>query len=142
LETAQTASSQHHVGRTARRNRTIIGALIIVAVLSWLVYQNVRSSSTYYRTVQDVRTAGATQRLVRISGVVAPDSINWQAEQLILSFTIQDDTGQMPIVYHGVRPDMFQDEAQAVVEGRYGPDGVFQAKALLLKCPSKYQEKK
>jgi cytochrome c-type biogenesis protein CcmE len=35
-------------------------------------------------------------------------------------------------------PDLLKDEAQAIVTGKLGADGVFVADELLLKCPSKY----
>jgi cytochrome c-type biogenesis protein CcmE len=33
-----------------------------------------------------------------------------------------------------------RDEAQAIITGHLGTDGVFHADELLLKCPTKYQE--
>jgi cytochrome c-type biogenesis protein CcmE len=33
-----------------------------------------------------------------------------------------------------------RDEAQAIITGHLGTDGIFQAEELLLKCPTKYQE--
>jgi cytochrome c-type biogenesis protein CcmE len=35
---------------------------------------------------------------------------------------------------------MFQDGAEAVVEGKYTAGDSFEAHTLLLKCPSKYDE--
>jgi cytochrome c-type biogenesis protein CcmE len=32
------------------------------------------------------------------------------------------------------------DEAQAVVTGKLGEDGIFYAEELLLKCPTKYEQ--
>ena len=39
-------------------------------------------------------------------------------------------------------PDLLQDRAQALVEGRAEPNGVFMANpgGLMLKCPTKYEE--
>ena len=37
-------------------------------------------------------------------------------------------------------PDLLQHEAQAIMTGRLGDDGVFYADELLLKCPSRYEE--
>ncbi|MEO8391844.1 MAG: cytochrome c maturation protein CcmE, partial [Chloroflexota bacterium] len=39
-----------------------------------------------------------------------------------------------------VMPDLMKDEAQAILTGKLGADGVFYATELLLKCPSRYQE--
>jgi cytochrome c-type biogenesis protein CcmE len=47
---------------------------------------------------------------------------------------------RLEVVYYGVKPDLLQNEAQAIVTGRLGEDGVFYADELLLKCPSKYEE--
>ena len=44
------------------------------------------------------------------------------------------------VVYQGARPDLLNDEAQAVVTGKLGEDGIFYAEELLLKCPTKYEE--
>ena len=37
-------------------------------------------------------------------------------------------------------PDLLQNEAQAIMTGKMGEDGVFYATELLLKCPTKYEE--
>jgi cytochrome c-type biogenesis protein CcmE len=118
----------------------IAGAVIVVVVLAWLLFQTIQSSSTYYVKVQDIRASGASQRLVRVSGHVVTGTVDWQATDLLLRFELQDETGQLPVSYHGVRPDMFQDGAQTVVEGRYLANGTLDASSLLLKCPSKYEE--
>jgi hypothetical protein len=47
---------------------------------------------------------------------------------------------RLTIVYNGPKPDLMKDEAQAIITGHLGIDGVFYADELLLKCPTKYQE--
>ena len=37
-------------------------------------------------------------------------------------------------------PDLLQHEAQAILTGALGVDGVFYASELLLKCPSRFEE--
>jgi cytochrome c-type biogenesis protein CcmE len=44
------------------------------------------------------------------------------------------------VVYNGVKPDLLRNEAQAIMTGKIGSDGVFQANELLLKCPTKYEQ--
>jgi cytochrome c-type biogenesis protein CcmE len=46
----------------------------------------------------------------------------------------------MQAVYMGPKPDLLRDEAQAIMTGHVGDDGVFYADELLLKCPTKYEE--
>jgi len=69
--------------------------------------------------------------------------VAWSTRELHLTFEIEDETGKLPISYHGPQPDMLVDAVEAVVIGRYDPvEGVFEAEELLMKCPSKYEEKK
>jgi cytochrome c-type biogenesis protein CcmE len=46
----------------------------------------------------------------------------------------------MKVIYEGPKPDLLRNEAQAIMTGRIGPDGVFHADELLLKCPSRYSD--
>jgi cytochrome c-type biogenesis protein CcmE len=46
----------------------------------------------------------------------------------------------LKVVYVGAKPDLLKNEAQAIVTGKLGADGVFYADELLLKCPTRYQD--
>jgi cytochrome c-type biogenesis protein CcmE len=71
---------------------------------------------------------------------VIGESILWEPRDLRLQFEITDGNGLLPVSYSGARPDMFRDGAEVVVEGKLSPDGTFEARSMLLKCPSKYEE--
>ena len=59
----------------------------------------------------------------------------------VLHAAVSDPTrARVTIVYSGPRPDLLRDEAQAIITGHLGTDGIFHADDLLLKCPTKYQE--
>jgi cytochrome c-type biogenesis protein CcmE len=120
--------------------RFVIGGAIILLVTGWLVYTNIEGSTAYYLTVEELVAGGPSDRMVRVSGFVVGETIDWDPQGMTLRFEITDESGRLPVVYEGVRPDMLQDGAQAVVEGRYTTSGVFEATAVLLKCPSKYVE--
>ena len=47
---------------------------------------------------------------------------------------------RLQVVYVGPKPDLLRHEAQAIVTGKMGEDGVFYADELLLKCPTRYEE--
>ena len=47
----------------------------------------------------------------------------------------------MTVDYRGTLPDIFKPGIQVVVEGRTGGDGVFHARTLLAKCPSRFTAK-
>ncbi len=41
--------------------------------------------------------------------------------------------------YTGIVPDNFKDDAEVIVTGTLGSDGVFTGTEVLAKCPSKYE---
>jgi cytochrome c-type biogenesis protein CcmE len=47
---------------------------------------------------------------------------------------------RIQVQYSGPKPDLLKNEAQAIMTGQIGADGVFHADELLLKCPTKYEE--
>jgi cytochrome c-type biogenesis protein CcmE len=126
----------------SKRAKFMIGGLIVALVIGYLIFTSIQGSTAPYLTVAELQGRGPSiyERNVRVAGVIQGESIDWDAEDLILRFEIADEGGRLPVIYKGLRPDMFQDGAQAVVEGRYTEEGVFEAHNLVLKCPSKYEE--
>lgn len=125
-----------------RKLKFFIGAVVIFAAIGFLVFNAMSSAGAYYMTVPEL-TAQAEQYVgknVRVSGVVVDESVDYNASELILRFNIGEGENQLPIYFHGPRPDNFTRAAEAIVEGKYGEDGVLYANTLLLKCPSRYEE--
>jgi cytochrome c-type biogenesis protein CcmE len=102
---------------------------------------------------------------VRVSGAVLGDTIQYDSQNQVLTFTIANipgdnkeiealgglakvlhdaavnpSTSRLKVEYHNVKPDLLKNEAQAIVTGNLGVDGVFYAEELLLKCPSRYED--
>lgn len=127
--------------RSAKQAKFIVGGAVVVLIIAYLVFSSMQGATAAYLTVREVKAAAPSERLVRVSGTVVGDTIDWDAHNVVLRFELADDTGRLPVVYKGVRPDMLRDGATATVEGKMGPDGAFQATQILLKCPSKYEEK-
>jgi cytochrome c-type biogenesis protein CcmE len=130
-------------GKSAKKQtQFIVGGLIVVLVIGYLIFTSIQGSTAPYLTVTELQSRGSSvyERNVRVTGMIRGESIDWNAQDLILKFEIADEGGRLPVVYKGLRPDMFQDGAQAVLEGRYTEGGTFEAHNLMLKCPSKYEE--
>jgi cytochrome c-type biogenesis protein CcmE len=53
-------------------------------------------------------------------------------------FTEKDGTASVPVEFHGTLPDIFQPGITVVAEGRLGADGIFHARNVLAKCPSRF----
>ena len=114
------------------------GALIaiVVACVGYLVYAASGGATEYYLTVTELR-AHAPQGDVRVAGVVQ-DDVQKSEGGLHVTFTEKDKTASMPVDYRGTLPDIFKPGITVVVEGRLEGDGVFHARTLLAKCPSRF----
>jgi cytochrome c-type biogenesis protein CcmE len=146
----------------------IIGGLIIVAAITFLIVSSLQANVQYFLTVDEIlekqQTGELSGRNIRLSGAVLGDSIQYDMDTLELSFTIahvpgdldlvdeegglaaalhnavmDPDRSRLEVVYYGARPDLLQNEAQAILTGELLPNGVFEADELLLKCPTKYE---
>ncbi len=125
----------------SKRNKFIIGGLLVFAVIGYLVYAGIRDTRMYYMTPSEI-IAGEREIYgegLRLGGIVVDGSIEWDAKNLLLAFRIKDEKNSLPVVYQGVVPDAFENGVEIVVEGTYTEDGVFKATTLLPKCPSKYE---
>jgi cytochrome c-type biogenesis protein CcmE len=118
-----------------------LGAAVILAALIYLIISSTQGSVVYAMTLQELKGRGSSVygQGVRVGGNVDGGSIAFDANDLTLRFTLLDGDMTLPVEYKGAQPDMFRDEAQVLVEGKYGEDGLFRATKLLLKCPSKYE---
>jgi cytochrome c-type biogenesis protein CcmE len=121
----------------------LIGGVVVVVVIGVLIATSFSGSTSDYLTVAEVKALGPDQaRDSRVSGAIVPGTVEWSTRDLHLTFEIQDETGQLAISYYGPQPDMLVDAVEAVVIGKYDPaTEQFQAEELLMKCPSKYEEK-
>ena len=159
-------SFEQPVGNT-NRSKFLVGGLLILAAVVYLIISNTTAGAQYFFTIDELFDKGAEAygTPARVAGAVIGETINYDPETLTLTFTVahmpadkdildqegglamalnqavNDPTRQrMEVVYYGVKPDLLQNEAQAIMTGKLGEDGVFEAEELLLKCPTKYEE--
>ena len=123
------------------KKKLIIGGLIVavaVGVLFFRAFQD--SASTYYTVTQILGSGNSTSnKNVRVNGDVALGSLQQKPGDLNVKFSVSDGVQTMPVVFRGVVPDTFQEGNPVVVEGSLDASGVFQAKTMMVKCPSKYK---
>lgn len=139
----------------------VIGFVLLLAAVGYLVISGTMSGAQYFVSVDELLAGNDyAGRTVRISGAVIGDSIVYDSENLIIDFTIANipnETSDLALTLHNavtdpnsarlnvhieneVMPDLLQNEAQAILTGELGSDGVFYATELLLKCPSRYEQ--
>lgn len=150
------------------RAKFIIGGLLILAAVIYLIASSTQASAQYFVTVDEL-VAGKEVNLtreLRVSGAVIGDTIEYNPETLFLRFTVAhvpgdnadiEAEGGLAVALHNAvsdperarmvvvvqnqpMPDLLRNEAQAIMTGKMGEDGIFYAEELLLKCPTKYEE--
>ena len=121
----------------------VLGGIVVAVVIGVLIATSFSGSTSEYLSVAEVKALGLDQtRDSRVAGEIVPNSVNYSTRDLHLTFAIHDGTGDLAISYHGPQPDMLVDAVEAVVVGKYDPGSqVFEAEELLMKCPSKYEDK-
>jgi cytochrome c-type biogenesis protein CcmE len=126
----------------------LLGGALLIAAVGVVIVQGLAGSAQYFLTVDQLREKAAViqGQNVRISGAVIGESIRFDAQTVQLEFDIVDTVQQigtqppLHIRHVGPRPELLENHAQAIVEGRLQPDGSFQADTLLLQCPTRYEE--
>lgn len=122
--------------------KIIIGAGIVLSILSTLILLGMSNSTAFYMTIDEMldKQNDVMNKPVKVSGKIVEDSVQWDAEQLLLSFELEGDSGSRVLFhYKGVKPDTLNDEWEAIADGQLQSDGIFMASELLVKCPSKYE---
>jgi cytochrome c-type biogenesis protein CcmE len=125
--------------------------VVVIGVLVWLAVGGTNESKSYFKTISELKQMGdqAQVKHLRVDGFVQAGSIVRNGGEV--SFVIhqdpnkrlRDDNMTLKVVYKGIDPlpDTFKDDAQALADGRLGPDGTFQASKIQAKCASKYEAK-
>lgn len=127
-----------------QRERVLILVLVGVgiALVGYLVFAGLQGQQQYYLHLDELQQmkSRVDGRGVRINARVAPGSIRKQPGTLDYTFVLTDGTHRVTVHYRGAVSDLFKDNAEVVVEGRYDARrNHIEATRLLTKCPSKYQ---
>ena len=127
------------------QRRFIVGAVLIAAAVSYLVYAGIKTTSVYYFDMDEflARRDAHVGEDLRVKGWVRAGSMQWDAATNRLAFELarQDGSQPVPVSYTGILPDMFAEGREVVVEGRYEVPGL-RAKQIMTSCPSKYEAQK
>lgn len=148
------------------RWKFLVGGALIIAAIGYLVIASTLNGAAFFITVDEVvNDPDYVGQEVRLSGAVIGDTIMQETQLIsdrqtnVITFTISHipqefdnlaealhqsvsnpQAARLQVVYEGAMPDLLQHEAQAILTGAMGADGVFYANELLLKCPSRFED--
>ena len=117
----------------------IIGGIIIAASLVFALF-SFKSTLTNYVTIEE---AISSEQYVQVAGILVKESIHYELDRSLLIFKLREPNGkEMTVHYSKSKPANFDDADKIVVVGKYDRNqNVFIANELLVKCPSKYEER-
>ncbi|MBI3953547.1 MAG: cytochrome c maturation protein CcmE [Chloroflexi bacterium] len=126
------------------RRKVFVVGLVLALALGYLLYVFLSASSgaSYYVTVSELRELGprAYGKTIRLNGNVPAESIVSDKASDTLRFAIQDGGATVPVELRGVAGDFFYSySADVVLEGTLQPSGVFLARSVITKHPTKFE---
>jgi cytochrome c-type biogenesis protein CcmE len=148
------------------RAKFAVAAVLMFAAMGFMMFSGTMLGGKFFITVDEVLSRPELHgKTVKMTGAVVGETIQFDAATQTIRFTIAhvpdniediERAGGLAVALHEAvenpdasrvqivvrnqpMPDLLQNEAQAIVTGKLGEDGVFYADELLLKCPSKYE---
>ena len=123
-----------------KNRRFLIGAGVILAALSYIIYGGMQEAIVYFVTPSELKAKepARADKFLRMGGMVVKGSLQKDLQSLTYRFELTDGNATFPVFFKGVPPDLFTEGKGAVVEGRIGSDGVFQASTIMAKHAEEY----
>ena len=118
----------------------ISGVVLVVVFWIWWASTNPASEQALVKflSVQQLFAEEQAER-IRLGGLVADESIKLDENNYMsCNFDLQEGEAILRVHFVGVRPDLFKNGAEVIVEGIY-MNGVFEADILQTKCASRYE---
>ncbi|MFR0873865.1 MAG: cytochrome c maturation protein CcmE [Bilophila wadsworthia] len=125
-----------------RQERLSRGTSPVLGGVGYLAYSGFSENSVYFLNVSEALYPSDKLKAARLFGTVAEDGLSRSKPAVTSSsgWRIRKTRPPRCGSSTGAIPDTFKAGAEVIVEGGLRPDGSFQAKTLMTKCPSKYQK--
>lgn len=125
----------------------IAALCLLLGGLGWLLFSGLSENSVYFVNVSEaLAIEPAKLSNARLFGTVDDEDVQGGPGTMGVSFRLldKDNTSKsIMVTYKGAVPDTFKPGVEVIVEGGLNPDtGVFTARTLMTKCPSKYKKQR
>ncbi|MGK6315228.1 cytochrome c maturation protein CcmE [Neorhizobium sp. DT-125] len=128
--------------RKQKRLAVIAGGMSFIIVAVLLVMFAFSQSVAYFFMPADIATADIKPGTrIRLGGLVAEGSVK-RGQGSTVSFTVTDGSGNVPVTYTGILPDLFREGQGVVTEGAFdAASHEFVADSVLAKHDENYMPK-
>lgn len=113
----------------------VFGAAAAVALATFALRENI---NLFYPPSDIVAGKAPTGKQIRAGGMVLEGSVKREGESLRTDFVVTDRVSNVPVVYTGILPDLFDEGQGVVATGMLDEHGVFQATEVLAKHDENY----
>ena len=110
---------------------TVIALVLVMSALS-------KNMNLFYSPSELLNSEISPGSIIRAGGMVASGSIEKSTDSLEVVFLITDFQNSLPVIYNGILPDLFSEDAGVVVRGFLQEDGTFFAQEVLAKHDENY----
>ena len=125
--------------RRQRRLGILLAALVCAGAATALTLNAFRSNLVFFFSPTQIAAKEApVAQVFRLGGLVERGSIQRERDGMTIRFIVTDTARGVPVVYHGLLPDLFREGKGVVARGRLGEDGVFVANEVLAKHDENY----
>ena len=140
-------SVEEEAGGRGHRTRLLILGVVVALSVGYMIYAAFPGNTLFFLTVSEFMSQERYQdgSTVRVAGTLVEGSFQTPEKSTVSHFRLVDKDGgtgseSLNASYVGVLPDLFfNPHSEIILQGRQGPDSVFEADNILVKCPSKYR---
>lgn len=122
----------------------LVGFLVLLVGGIAISSLNFGENIVYFYTPKEATTKAEelSVKTIKVGGMVKGGTVDWQAQDIKLDFTLTDMKGtEIRIAHAGTPPDMFKENQGVVVEGRLAADGkTMVAQRLMVKHSEEYKK--
>ena len=121
-----------------RRLTTIFAAGAVLAAAAALALFALRDAVVFFYSPSEIAAEHpGTEERIRVGGLVEDGSVA-QGDDGVTVFVVTDGVAQVSVRYDDILPDLFREGQGVIAEGRFGEDGVFNARTVLAKHDENY----
>ena len=125
--------------RKHRRGLFVLTGMVLLGAAAALVLFAFEDNIVFFYSPSDLAAKELHEgQRIRIGGRVVEGSVERLDDAVGVAFRVTDFAETVPVVFHGVLPDLFREGQDVVAEGVLDGEGVFMADTVLAKHDERY----